>query len=113
MIPPNAYNSVQARLIDDYLMYGNCRSAERTLCRHFENYDCQGELSYLSRRCEEEMRVLLDDCIILIAASARRQSVLNLIKERIAASELQAFRIFAVAEYRWSSQMSGESDDQR
>jgi hypothetical protein len=64
----------------------------------------------MARKTEVELSNLLDDCILLLAASARRSSILCLIHERTESNEVQTSRIFALAEFKWSSQLSGDGE---
>jgi len=110
MLPPNAHPHVHNRQIDDFLTYGNCRRSELQLRKHFAGYAAMDEISFLSRQTEVQMENMMEDCVLLIAAAASRRRILALIRERIEASELQAFRLFALAELRWSSQRSENCD---
>ena len=104
MLPLNSHPAIISLLIDDYVKHDQCRRAEWVLHLHFSGYNASDEIYQMARKMEDTMSVLIDDCILLIAANAPRSSVTAMIKSSIGANELQAYRIFAVAEYKWASQ---------
>lgn len=104
MLPLNALAHVREILIDDFLAHDSCRQAEASLKKHFADYEAEAEISRIVAQTEQTMSLLVDDCIILIAAAASRASILNLIHKRIEVSKFQAARILAIAEFKWIKQ---------
>jgi hypothetical protein len=104
MLPLNALAHVRETLIDDFLAHDSCRQAEAVIKKHFSSYDAETEISRIVAQTEQTMSLLIDDCIILIAAAASRSSILNLIHKRVDVSKFQAARILAIAEFKWIKQ---------
>jgi hypothetical protein len=104
MLPRNALPKIIDLLILDYLKHDNCHEAELLLNRHFGAYNAAAEISQASRRTEDSMGTLLEDCMLLVATSAPRPKMLTFIQERIDVSIHMADCIRMRAEFKWISQ---------
>lgn len=104
MLPKNSIARIREMLVDDFLMHDHCRGAEVVIKKHFLAYNTDDEITVMARQVEQLMSLLMEDCIILIAAAAARAKILDLINKRIHVSEYQANRILTIAELRWIRQ---------
>ncbi|MFA5266136.1 MAG: hypothetical protein WC378_20120 [Opitutaceae bacterium] len=104
MLPRNSLPQIKNLLIVDYLKHDNCREAVLLLERHFAAYDAAAEIRQVSRRTEDSMGTLLEDCMLLVATSAPRPNVLTFIHNRIDVSTYIADCIRVRAEFKWISQ---------
>lgn len=90
-------------LVDDFLSHESCRHAAAGLVAFYEAYHAQAEIELMARECEDQVSILLSECVELAKTAVPRSSIFELIKGRMDIGDITACKILAAALHRWST----------